>query len=242
MFPRELYNSEKEILFYLLPEKKPGYNCYRKKISALFVIGNGMFGDTNKILGNAESTIDLSAASTPVFALGTIYEPGKKIDVLIHEEMDGQIECDISENKDESISGNSWFSYSQWVPGSKAPGDGSDVREVVLLNELFTLVVAPLHKKLWLHSSETGVNHIIPVTNFYNYLMLVKNIRETKIVLKPELFFINQKNYQDNELKSAFILYNKYFKRVKIKEDLTQTVENRKPQKSIFGFLKKGLN
>ncbi|OIP60886.1 MAG: hypothetical protein AUK34_05905 [Ignavibacteria bacterium CG2_30_36_16] len=242
MFPRELYNSEKEILFYLLPEKKPGYNCYRKKISAMFVIGNGRFGDTNKIIGSAESTIDLSAASTPVFALGTIYEPGKKIDVLIHEEMDGQIEFDISEKKDASIIRNSVWSYSQWQPGSKAPGDNADVREIIILNDLYTLAIATSHKKLWLHSSETGVNHIIPVTNFYNYLMLVKNIRETKIVLKPDLFFINQKNYQDNELKSAFILYNKYFKRVKIKEDLTQTVENRKPQKSIFGFLKRGLN
>ena len=54
--------------------------------------------------------------------------------------------------------------------------------------------------------------------------------------------FGNQKNYKDNELKSAFILYNKYFKRVKIKEDLTQTIENRNQQKSIFGFLKRGLN
>lgn len=240
MFPRELTDIEKKFLFYLLPEEKPGYNNYRTKINEMSVIGNGRFGETNKILGRPGTALDLSIPLTPVFAIGAIYEPGKKIDVLIHEEMERQIEFDISEKKDISILQNSMWSYSQWQPGSKAPGDNADVREVTILNDLYTLAIATSHKKLWLHCSETGVNHIIPVTNYYNYLMMIKNIRESKIVLTPHLFFTEQKNYYDQELKSAFILYNKYFKRVKIKEDLTQTVDYRKQQKSIFGFLKRG--
>jgi hypothetical protein len=45
--------------------------------------------------------------------------------------------------------------YPEWVPGMKAPGDGSDVREVVV-DEKHVLVLAVVHKRLWLYDNETG--------------------------------------------------------------------------------------
>ncbi len=75
------------------------------------------------------------------------------------------------------------------------------------------LSIAPAHKKIWLYEYETGVNHLIPVTNLYNYLMIVKNIRDIKVAGNQNLFFKDLNSFSDSEIISAFILYNNYFKR-----------------------------
>ncbi len=241
MFPRALTEKEKEYLFYLLPEDKAGYNEYRVLINKMVVIGTGRFGGTNKILGMPGDNVALAVPSSAVFALGTIYKPGKIIDVLIHKISENQIEFDISEKIDAAISETGNWSYSQWKPGEKAPGNNTDVREVKIGNN-YLLAISPANKKIWLYHTESGVNNLIPVSNFYSYLMMVKNIRSSKVVLKPDLFFSDQKNYADVELISAFILYNKYFNRVKIKEDLTTLIQTQKTKKNLFEFFKRGKN
>jgi hypothetical protein len=219
IFPRELTKLEKELLFSVLPEKKPGYNKYRKIINGLVVAGRGMFGGNNLVMCPAGTTPDDTIPSAPVFALGTVIYSSNKADIVIHEEMDKQLEFDISFDN-ENFSGlkeiKRW-GYSDWRPGHKAPGDGSHVREIIIDKNKYVLAIAQVHKKIWLYDYESGVNYIIPVTNFYSYLMLVKNIRQPDIVLKPALFFQNSDSYSDEELKTAFFAYNKYFKRLKLK-------------------------
>lgn len=241
MFPKSLTEKEKEYLFYLLPEDKPGYNEYRVLINKMVVLGIGRFGETNKIMGMPGDNIDLNVPSSAVFALGTITEPGKIIDVLIHKISENQIEFDISEKIDAAISDTGYWSYSNWKPGEKAPGNSTVVREVKIGNN-YLLAISTANKKIWLYDSESGVNNLLPVSNFYSYLMQVKNIRSSKVVLKPDLFFLDQKNYTDVELISAFILYNKYFNRVKIKEDLTTLIQTQKTKKNLFESIKRGKN
>ncbi|MBZ0198601.1 MAG: hypothetical protein K8H86_01950 [Ignavibacteriaceae bacterium] len=241
MFPRSLTEKEKEYLFYILPHDKPGYSEYRALINKMVIIGCGMFGDTNKILGMPGDDVDFDIPSSPVFALGTIYEPGKIIDVLIHELSEKQIEFDISEKRDSSNSESESWSYSHWKSGDKSPNDNSEVREVKF-EDKHLLAISPANKKIWLNDAESGVNIIIPVTNFYSYLMTIKNIRESQIVLKPDLFFANQNKFTDVELISAFILYNKYFNRVKLKEDLTTVIQNQKTKKKFIELFNRGKN
>ncbi len=100
VFPRELTELEREILFSVLPENKPGYKIYRDKISRLKVTGTGRFGGGNFILGKEGSLPDLSVSSAPVFASGTIEFEDCVADINIHEEMDNEIEFDISFSKE----------------------------------------------------------------------------------------------------------------------------------------------
>jgi hypothetical protein len=56
----------------------------------------------------------------------------------------------------------------------------------------------------------------IPVTNFYNELMLVKQIRDPAIALRSQLLFESHRSYADADLKAAFIAYNAVRRRVDV--------------------------
>ncbi|MGA8265600.1 MAG: hypothetical protein WB779_14250, partial [Ignavibacteriaceae bacterium] len=169
-----------------------------------------------------------------------------EIDVAIHEEIDNEIEFDISTNNsfkpDDEFTEISNWSYSDWVPGKNAPKDNSPVREVVIIPDNLILAIAPVHKKIWLHNIETGVNHLIPLSNFYNQLMMVKDIRNAKVALNPGIFFEQLNNYSDGDLVSAFITYNKYIKKIDIDMSYFKNEKNKPAKKSTFSFLKRGKN
>ena len=245
-FPRALTEKEKYLLFKVLPINKPGYKKYRDKIEELVVIGKGRFSRDNMILGKPGNKPDLSFPSTPVFATGTIVCKETEIDVAIHEEIDNEIEFDIATNNsfkpDDKITELSDWNYSSWNPGKNAPKDNSEVREVIIIPGSLILAIAPEHKKIWLHDIETGVNYLIPVSNFYNQLMMVKDIRNTKIALNPRIFFEQLDKYSDSDLVSALITYNKYIKRFDIDLSYFDKAGEESSQKSIFSFLKRGKN
>jgi hypothetical protein len=242
-FPRKISSIERELMFSILPENKPGYKYYRNKIEELLVIGEGRFGGNNFILGKENTMPDLSIPSSPVFASGTnVYKDGI-IDITIHQESDDEIEFDISTRGGEFPSSfsliNKW-NYSEWVPGNKDPKDNSYVREIIIMPGRFLLEVAPLRKKIWLHDYKTGVNHLIPISNFYNELMRTKNIRDVKAVLNPNSFFEKLETYTDQEISSAFISYSKYMRKFDINFAPSIPVHQPKGRKGLLRIFKRG--
>lgn len=243
-FPRELTNQEKYLLFSVLPENKLGYNSYREKITELLVTGYGRFRNNNFILGKRDTVPDLTISSAPVFAIGTVKIPGDLIDILINEETDNEIEFDLSVNNAGIIPVHikelSRWSYSEWNPGDKSPDDSGEVREITISEGNYILVLAPTHKKIWLHESRSGVNYLIPLTNFYNELMGYKRVKDPKEALNPGLLFQKSGEYSDDELIHAFVLYNKYMRRfsVDFSKYLPQKREEKK--KSIKELFRKG--
>ncbi len=210
----------------ILPVNKPGYKLYRDMIAEKFVIGEGRFGDGNYILGDSDSLPDISLPSAPVFAIGSIYlHIPYEIDILIHEEDDNQIEIEFGEDINDNPALQTLSdslphdiilkvnTYSQWVPGMKSPFNESEVRLIGIKPDKFILAICSGEKKIWLHEVYSGVNHLIPVSNYYNSLMLFRNERKMEKVLNPNLFFDNLGSFNDNELASAFILYNQYMRR-----------------------------
>jgi hypothetical protein len=242
-FPRRLTAIEEKLLFSILPEYKPGYKYYRNKIEELFIIGYGRFGGNNFILGKQNAEPDLTIPSSPVFATGTNVYKEATIDITIHEEDDEQIEFDISARGGEFPGTfteiNKW-NYSEWIPGNKDPKDNSYVREIIIVPGKFLLAITPLRKKMWLYDFKNGVNHLIPISNFYNELMRTKNIRDTKSVLKPNSFFENTDSYNDQEIISAFLSYNKYMKKFDIDFTSLESVHHHKERKSLFSIFKRG--
>jgi hypothetical protein len=240
-FSRQLTSNENMLLLSVLPENKIGYKSYRDKINTLRVIGSGRFGGGNFILGKEGTIPDLSFPSSPVFALGTNEYKECKIDITVHEEIDNEIEYDISVRNQESIpeilSEIKIWNYSEWNPGDNAPNDNSFVREIIILENKYILVIAPQHKKIWLHEYETGVNHLIPVTNYYNELMRISEIRDTSIALKPASFFENHLKYNDKKLMFAFFNYNRYLKRFNIQNPVT--TNSVQPKRKKISFFRK---
>lgn len=222
-FPRKLTAPEKIILLSILPESKAGYKLYREKIINLFVIGSGRFGGNNYILGNMGDELDLNVPSSPVFALGIAESGMDTIDIVIHEQQDEQIEFDITANpisllqNDLMIDKVRCFSY--WIPGEKYLFEDAEVREYMISPGSYILAIAPQLKKIWLHDISTGVNHIIPVSNFFNELMRLKNIRNPKLALNPGNFFENINEYKNDEIRNAFLMYDNYLSKFNIRTE-----------------------
>lgn len=219
-FPRQLSAIEKNWLFAALPENKLGYKQYRDIIENLLVIGYGRFGEGNFFLGEVGDKIDLEASSSPILAVANITFDVGKVYVTIHEELDGQIEVDIKGTAVDQIPDDldqaKVWTYSNWIPGEKAPFDRSDVREVHLINNEIVLVIAPVHKKVWVYNAKSGINHFIPVTNFYNEMMILMNNKDSDTALNPGRLFTNLSEFTDEQLTQGFLVYNKYWQRVEL--------------------------
>ena len=242
-FPRQLTSIENMLLFSVLPETKSGYKSYRNKINNLVVTGSGRFGGGNFVLGKEGTEPDLSFPSSPVFAIGTnVYQEGT-IDITIHEEFDEEIEFDISVRNQDSLPENlieiKKWNYSEWNPGDKAPNDNSFVREIIISKNVYILAIAPPHKKIWLHEYKSGVNFLIPLTNFYNELMRVSNIKDASVALKPSSFFGNINNFNDEQLMLAFFSYNRYLRKFDI-QNIVPTESTPTKRKKIFSIFSKG--
>ena len=223
-YPRLLKEIERELLFSILPAGKAGYKMYRDKLSDRYVIGIGRFGETNLVLGNKDDKFDIQDASSTIFAAGSIIYDTGKIEISINEEIDDRIEFDISPKEYEELVNEKEikrWNYSEWVPGMKSPGENSIVREIVIVPDKYVLAISQAEKRIWVYGFETGINYLIPLSNFYNQLMIYKNIRDPKIALKPNLFFEKlQSECTDLELRNTFITYNKYLRKLDIKEEL----------------------
>ncbi|HEX2866838.1 MAG TPA: hypothetical protein VHO03_07335 [Ignavibacteriales bacterium] len=243
-FPRKLSPREKEWLFYLLPRDRPGYSAYRDKIENLFVIGHGNFSSTSYILGKYEDKADLAAPPVPVFAAGSIFYKETEVYAVIHEEFEGQIEIDISRTGSKVLPKElhelKRWTYSDWKPGKGAPGDSSALREIHIVPGRVVLVIAGEHKRIWVYEAQSGVNHFIPVTNFFNDLMRVRNIRDPKIVLNSSLIFDPSFELKDEELGQAFLLYNKNRKKISLDYSIFVSTEKKDKGHSLFRIFKRG--
>ncbi len=243
-FPRLLTKQEKQVLREVLPDNIPAYDYYYKKLSYYYILSNGRFGKTNFILGKKDSVPDLTSSSTAVFAFGIITLENCNVTVAVHEEVNDQIEIDLNPspeiNLPENIIIKSKVSYSEWSPGDSSPFDNSPVRQITILPAKFILAISKSDKKIWLHNLESKVNTLIPVTNFYNQIMLEQKVREEKKVTDSSLLFENLESFSDNTIRNSFIAYNHYFHKfnIDLKESSKQNSASKK--KNFFKKLFKG--
>ncbi len=232
-FPRKLNSIEKELLDFILPENRSGYAAINEKLKNLFVIGNGRFGGNNYLIGEKTDVIDLTAPSSPVIAAGYKTIDGKTYYVLLHEEFENIFEIDyqIVERKGKD------FTYSDWLPGQKAPGDNSELREITILPSEAVLAIAPKHRRIWVYVKKTGVNHFIPMANLYNEIMRVKGEKDPKIALDVKRIFTDHEILTDDEIRMGFYSYNKYLKKIELDYSYFNKVKP-KVKKSFFSKLR----
>lgn len=242
-YPRKISTTEITLLFSILPQEKSGYNEYRKILPELYVIGEGRFGSGNLLLGSINAKPDLTVSSSPVFAIGSVHTKSTVYDLVIHSIVDSIIEFQIEPYLvEDDFKIEKVITYSLWKPGMKAPEDGSTVYEYEIKYPEYMLAIAPSSKKIWLHDYKTGVNHIIPVSNFFNELMRLRNIKDDNQLKNPAKYFEKIDSFSSLELRLAFLMYNNYLKRFNLAGVLEKTLEEKVKKKKHLKFFGRGLN
>jgi len=218
-YPRPLRSKERDLLEAVLPPDRPGYRRYRDMVKALMVIGEGRRGAGNFILGGADDVPDISSPLAPVVAYGVVETTRDTFTVTMREALGEQIDVEIvsahGEELPEHFEEKRRWTYSSWRPGEPSPATGGAVREVTL-DVSSTLAISAREKRLWLYDGASGMNHPIPITNYYNELMLGKGIRDPKVALRSAGLFENLRDYTDDDLRTAFVAYNRLRKRIEL--------------------------
>ncbi len=223
MLPRELSAREHAWMQWLLPSDRPGYKRLADRIRPLCVIGEGRWGKNDLVLGEIGGAIDLTEGMQSVAAFGSITGTPCNVTLTLHQPNDaGQIEFQISPSSGERVppefTETCRWTYSTWSPGDACPATGTPVREVPLPTRRagFRLVIAPQQRVMWLHDPEERVNQIIPVSGFYNELVIGKGIRDPKIALNHALLFSEPERFADADIVDAFKRYNVLYKKIGI--------------------------
>jgi len=218
-YPRPLRQKELDLLEFVLPADRSGYREYRDLLKRLVVLSQGRRGKGNLVLGFANDIADITSPLAPVVAYGMVETTRDMFSITVREYVGKQIDVEIVSTTGEEVSDHfeekRRWTYSSWAPGDASPATGGAVREVTITGDL-VLAIAWEDRRLWVHDGRTGMNLPIPITNFYNELMLHKNIRDPKIALVPGLFFDNLSTYADFELRAAFVAYNKLMRKVEL--------------------------
>lgn len=238
MYPRKLNEQEKEWLLFLLPSERPGYKLYRDKLESICIIGEGRFGEGNYILGYEGDEPDLSYSSLPMFATGQIIFKECTIQISIHELYDNKIEISINNISGEGIPVQltelSRWTYSNWLPGNSSPFENDKLRGINLLSgeRKVVLAISLKMRTIWVYDSISGINYIIPLTNFLNELLRGNTKIDRTKGVNINYIFENMDLFSDDDFVKAFVQYNKQYRKINLPD-----AEIAKPKKS--GIIKK---
>lgn len=227
------------IINWLLPESSSFYSEFRKKISSKIILGEGRWGKGDFLFGKLGDAIDTTEGMKPVVAFGEINFQNEDLEfvisVSIHEpNNDGIIELQISpdffdfiylgfalptlEQFNNSIFGDfkivKKWTYSYWQPNQNCPAYATELRIVDITNSEIFLAFSKELKSIWAYDTLAKNNVIIPLTAYYNTLMLHKEITTPSRVLNPKTLFNELHLYSDLDLKNAFVLYNNEKKKI----------------------------
>lgn len=234
-FPRVLAARERAWLEWILPLDRPGYAVFRAGLDGFQAIGQGRRGEGELVLAAPGATLDLAPPLGAVFSYGAIETNFGTISVTIREPVDGQASLEIVSHRAERIpdefeEARRW-TYARWDPGAPCPQCGAAPREVAMRDgagERLVLAVCAADRRLWVHEGTTLVNRLIPVTNFYNEIMLHQGIRDPKIALESRRLFTDLGAFSDADLTRAFGTYNTL--RAKVHVDGAVRAERSEPR------------
>jgi hypothetical protein len=226
-FPRDLSPLENNLLLWLLPADRSGYREYRPLLETWKVAAKGRRGGGNFILAPGTATIDIESPLPQVFAHGVVETADGAIAVTIRERFGDQLEFEIvnlgGESLPDIVGEKRRWTYSLWLPKQACPICLGSIREVTMLTGKGRTLVLALCKndeRIWVYDDVSGVNHPIPLTNFYNELMLHANVRDPHVALNSKRLFSDLHMYSDVMLSRAFGSYNKLKTKIVFEDNL----------------------
>lgn len=226
-FPRDLTRLEQDLLFWLLPENRPGYRELRDLVQRWKVTARGRRGPGNYVLSPPDERVDLESPLPQVVAFGTVETDRGEIAVCVREPMGRQVEYEISKlgvgELDAGFQERRRWTFSAWHPGHPCPKCGKPVREVGIRTRrgrTLALAVCPSDERVWVYDAVSGMCLPVPLTNFYNELMLHQRVRDPEIALDPRRLFPSLDTFSDRDLTEAFRTYNMIRTKVAMEDDI----------------------
>lgn len=224
-FPRLLTEREVQWLDFLLPESSPGYREFRQGLRNLMVLGEGRWGENDLILGHEGEQIDLTEGMYPTVSSGEIIARGANgteftITLSVHQpNSEGMVEFQVGTPGLDELPGEyseiSRWSYAGWSPGNECPATGGSIREISLnpSGDLL-LAISPVKGVVWLYDGTAMTSTLIPVSSFYNEIMLLRRQRDPSVALDYKRLFTELESFNDAELRDSFVRYNNSFRKV----------------------------
>ena len=240
-YPRPLTSQERELLLWVLPEDRPGYRFYRTAVLEWNVADKGRRGEGNYILAAPDVTVDNESPLPQVVAYGVVQTPSAETAVVVRERLGDQIEFEItsihgdSETDFRAIAGR--WTFSSWLPGQPCPICSTAPRLITMHTgggASVSLAICPHDKRVWVYNGQSGMNHPVPLTNFYNELMLQNNVRDPSVALDSRRLFSDLGQFSDTDLAKAFASYNTIHSKIPIEQRIK--VEE-PPRRTFFGRL-----
>lgn len=220
-YPRTLRIKEREALDYVLPSERPGYREYANAIERMVVLGAGRRGEGNLVLGFEGDTPDTVSPLPPVVGYGVIESTADHYSITVREMAGRQIDIEIVSRHQQTIPDHfeerRRWTYSRWSPGDVCPSTGSALREI-RIDVGVVLALCVEDKRIWVYEQSSGMVHLIPVTNFYQELMIVMKIQDPAIALHSRRLFSDSSRYTDDNFREAFIAYNRPRHRVRLSD------------------------
>ena len=227
-YPRPLTPMENNLVLWVLPEGSEGYAPYREFVGRASVIGQGRRGEGEIILGRPGDRPDLDSPLPPVVSHGVAAADGDEISVTVREIVEGQMSVEIVGRRNDRVPPGALidkrWTYARWQPGLPCPQCGRPAREVEIARagadaRPAVLATCAADRRIWIYGGKTSVCRPVPVTNYYNELMLLKKIRDPDTALVSARLFDHLDGYSSADLASAFVAYN----RVRTKIELPGT-------------------
>ncbi len=226
-FPRDLNTLEHELLLWVLPEDRPGYAVYRYLVTTWKVAGRGRRGEGNYVLAGEGTTVDNDSPLPPPLAFGSVESEAGTVAVSVRERTADQLQFEIAGETTTLVSGgiqdHRRWTLSEWLPSHACPCCGEHVRKVemrTLAGRSLVLALCAKDGRLWVYDERSGINYPIPLTGYYNELMLVLGIKDPKIALDSRRLFTALATFRDADLVRAFEAYNRMRMRVLLEEPL----------------------
>jgi hypothetical protein len=230
--PRELDPFERELLLWVLPKERPGYAQYRKLIETWLVVAVGRREEGNYILAEDGWNVDTESPLPQLFAYGVVEHEEGTLTISIRERSGGQLEFEMEGVADRAAVANlrqiRRWSFSEWLPSQLCPSCRSSVREISMAttaSQTIVLVLCNRDRRIWVYDGQSGVNALIPVTGFYNELMLQTGVHDPKIALDPNRLFQIPGAQSESELIRAFSSYNRLRNKVVLEGELIAAAE-----------------
>lgn len=232
-YPRGLRPVERELILRVLPADAPGYAPYRAFVEGASVIGPGRRGEGEIVLGKPGDRPDPADPLTPVVSFGAGEAGGDDVSVTLREIADGRMSVEIVGRRIDRIPDDAaiarFWTYAEWLPGKPCPQCGGRAREVDVVppdaeGRRIVLVVCAADRRIWIHDGPTGISRPVPVTNYYNELMLLKHVRDPAVALSSRRLFDDPAGHSDADLAAAFVAYNRVRAKVELPAALAGAV------------------
>ena len=240
-YPRDLASWERELLLWVLPEDRPGYREYRELVEEWKVVAQGRRGRGNYILAPQAQRADNESPLPQVLAYGIVETDAGSLSVTVRERLEDQVEFELAVLGTGELTAPSDYrrrwTLSNWLPGQSCPICGSALREVSMgtATQRLSLAICRDDRRLWVYDSATGVNHPVPLTNFYNELMIWKHVRDPNVAFSSHRLFERLEEFTDSDLAGAFSTYNMIRTKVPVEGSLILPPHQRK---SVFQRIK----